>query len=531
MTGFWKRKEFNLVVFGTYIFLITISKLLEYLSFNFTAFAPVYIFQQVCFLWGILAITRIPTRAFLILSLPLLLFEVFSFSHYILFKIPLTEGGLSSIYNSNFLEWLDYGSGTPIPAFLFGGAILLTFFLSFKFPASKVSLRFIPLLFLPTLITLGLKTIQLKSFSKSYRQVIVQSRPWHSINLIVKSYENLNEFSKMLKDVNLKEYKLKRVDPSLQKHIVIIGESSRRLNWQLYGYERETNPKLKNNKNIFLFSDVVSGSNLTIFSLTEAFYFREDDDISKSPTSNLLYLLKKNNFFTSWISNQQKISQIDSPIGVLATSANESLFVNTDLLSISYDKVLLKPIEEKLSSISKDTVLFIHTMGSHGEYHRRYPKDQSHFKPKDLDSKKDLDIAMYDNTIRYTDSFINDVIKIATKHQVNSVVYFSDHGETVFEDNVPFPTHGNPNFKRREIDIPFFVWLNPSVKNQNLREKLQANKDKPGTLNDLKHFVLSLVGFEGEVIKSNLLDSHYSPKPRIIYGSDKVKKVYSDISN
>lgn len=531
MTEFWKRKESQYLLFSTYLFLLCFSKVLEYWSFGFTLFSPFYLLHQVFFIWGIIGILRISTRVFLVLSFPILLFEIFSFGHFAIFKIPITEGGLSSVYNSNFLEWLDYGNGTPISGYIFTLIILFVFILNFKFPSNRLPIKLAILFFLPTSLTFGLKLIQLKKLDSAFKQTIIQSRPTKSINLMLTAYHNLSNFSELLNNQNLTNFDLKIESKVKQKHIVIIGESSRRSNWQLFGYQRETNPNLKENKHLILYPNIISGSNVTLFSLTEAFYFRENNDPDGKIITNLLFLLEHNDFKTEWISNQQSISQIDSPIGVLASSASKTLFLNTDQLSISYDQILLKPIEASLSQRKENTLLFVHTMGSHGEYHRRYPPEDNFFLTTDITRKEDINLAMYDNTIRYTDKFLFEVIKLARKYNVNSITYFSDHGETVFEDGVPFPTHGNPNFKRREVEIPFFVWLNPEVSNyEQLKKSLEINSDKPGTLNDFKNFILSLIGFKGEPISQNLAMPNYSSKKRVIYGSDKRRRYFEDLA-
>ena len=43
----------------------------------------------------------------------------------------------------------------------------------------------------------------------------------------------------------------------------MIGETSRSDNWSLYGYERETNPRLSKEKSLVCFTDVVTQCNAT----------------------------------------------------------------------------------------------------------------------------------------------------------------------------------------------------------------------------------------------------------------------------
>lgn len=46
-------------------------------------------------------------------------------------------------------------------------------------------------------------------------------------------------------------------------YVMVVGETSRALNWQLYGYERETNPLLVQQSGLVAFPKVLTESNTT----------------------------------------------------------------------------------------------------------------------------------------------------------------------------------------------------------------------------------------------------------------------------
>ena len=46
-------------------------------------------------------------------------------------------------------------------------------------------------------------------------------------------------------------------------YVMVVGETSRALNWQLYGYERETNPFLSRQPGLIAFPKVLTESNTT----------------------------------------------------------------------------------------------------------------------------------------------------------------------------------------------------------------------------------------------------------------------------
>ncbi len=51
--------------------------------------------------------------------------------------------------------------------------------------------------------------------------------------------------------------------PQREIYVYIIGEASRAMNWQLYGYERETNPELSKRDDIVVFRNMLTQSNTT----------------------------------------------------------------------------------------------------------------------------------------------------------------------------------------------------------------------------------------------------------------------------
>ena len=51
--------------------------------------------------------------------------------------------------------------------------------------------------------------------------------------------------------------------PGREIYVYIIGEASRAMNWQLYGYDRETNPRLAQIEDLIVFRNVLTQSNTT----------------------------------------------------------------------------------------------------------------------------------------------------------------------------------------------------------------------------------------------------------------------------
>lgn len=113
-------------------------------------------------------------------------------------------------------------------------------------------------------------------------------------------------------------------------------------------------------------------------------------------------------------------------------------------------------MEKQLQTITRNTVIVLHMMGSHGPtYYKRYPDKFKRFTPAcDTASLQDCSrqqiINSYDNTIVYTDYIIASVIDILKRHNnlQSGMLYVSDHGESLGENNLYL--HGLPYTSHRK---------------------------------------------------------------------------------
>jgi len=106
-------------------------------------------------------------------------------------------------------------------------------------------------------------------------------------------------------------------------------------------------------------------------------------------------------------------------------------------------------------------------MGNHGPaYYQRYPKAFEEYTPVCMTnelSKCDTQSVIngYDNAIRYTDYFLNNVIATLKPYEKDYdvvMVYISDHGESLGENNIylhGMPYNIAPNAQKQ---VPVVVW-------------------------------------------------------------------------
>lgn len=117
-------------------------------------------------------------------------------------------------------------------------------------------------------------------------------------------------------------------------------------------------------------------------------------------------------------------------------------------------------VEEELKAGHQKLFIVLHAYGSHFNYKERYPESMSVFKPDNLtDAKyenKEYLMNAYDNTIRYTDGFLASLITLLQKmNSFSAMLYTSDHGEDIFDDNRKLFLHASPVPSYYQLHVPF----------------------------------------------------------------------------
>lgn len=158
---------------------------------------------------------------------------------------------------------------------------------------------------------------------------------------------------------------------------------------------------------------------------------------------------------------------------------------------------MLDGLDERLSNITKNTLIVLHTMGSHGPtYFKRYPDAFKKFKPTcDTANLQDCSqeeiVNTYDNTIVYTDYIIASVIDILKKHTKlqSGMLYVSDHGESLGENNIYL--HGLPFAIAPEFQtkVPMILWLSKNTeKALNVNDACLRQQAENGTFSHDNYF-------------------------------------------
>lgn len=321
-------------------------------------------------------------------------------------------------------------------------------------------------------------------------------------------------------------------DAEREVYLLVIGETSRAGNWQLLGYERQTNPRLSAVERLVAFPKALTQSNTThksvpmlLSDLTAA------DFDSISYRKSVITAFKEAGFHTAFFSNQRRNG---SYIDYFGLEADTTVFLKDDGHE-HFDAELVSLVNECLADTARrKQFIVLHTYGSHFNYRDRYGDDFSHFLPDrtvDANSSHRSElINAFDNTIRYIDSYLSDLmVAVDAGRWSGAVIYASDHGEDIFDDERNRFLHASPVPTASQLHVPMLVWLSSAYTDLHHRAMgaLIANRGRylsPSV--SLFHTVVDLAGidFNRRNLTLSLASVSYT-EPAKSYLTDRNEKV------
>lgn len=289
-------------------------------------------------------------------------------------------------------------------------------------------------------------------------------------------------------------------------YVMVVGETARVHNFSLYGYPRNTNPLLSKIPGIKAFPNVTTQSNTTHKSVPMLLSAASAEDFERLfHEKGILAAFKEAGFHTVFISNQLPNHSF---IDFLGEQADEHYFLKKEDASQGnhYDEDLLQKLDEILpladassSAYYRYRKLFVvlHSYGSHFNYQERYPRSFAYFKPDSRseakpENRRDL-LNAYDNAIRYTDYILHGIIERLQKWEgvqaktdgvyvqpTSAMLYTSDHGENIFDDERSLFLHAAPKVSDYELHVPFIIWTSDGFSKQypDILKALGENRSK-----------------------------------------------------
>ena len=363
---------------------------------------------------------------------------------------------------------------------------------------------------------------QYASFFRQHKQVRSYANPITPIYSMVKLGENYVNELRHPDTFTLHATDAKRVAPasSINKSVkpklmvFVVGETARADHFGVNGYTRNTTPLLSKQSDLYSFKDAVSCGTSTAYSVPCMFSYanREHYDIDTAKyNENVLDTLSKQGVNVVWRDNNSSSKGVADRVTfedykTAETNPNCDVECRDIGMLDGFDKLVKSGSSQK--ETPKDTLILLHQMGNHGPaYYQRYPKGFEKFNPVCMTnelSKCDAQSVIngYDNAIRYTDYFLDNVINTLKPYEQDYdvvMVYMSDHGESLGENNIylhGLPYKFAPNAQKQ---VPTIIW-SPDSNNIDA-DSLSSMSGQPVSHDFITPTLLSFFGIKTDEVK------------------------------
>ncbi|MBE6181388.1 MAG: phosphoethanolamine--lipid A transferase EptA [Rikenellaceae bacterium] len=404
------------------------------------------------------------------------------------YEVLITDKMMGNVFNTRYSEASAFFSYTALLYVIVLGVIPCIYILTRRIEYGRFK-QFLTNSGIALLFALLGAIINMQNFTWVDRhapKVGSLLMPWSYVVNTVRYHNHVRKTNQ--KEIKLPDAKIATDEKDVC--ILIIGESARRDHFSLYGYDRETNPLLKNDSVQTLIAK--SAATYTTAGVKAILSHKE----SKKLYEILPNYLYRTGVDVVWRTNNWG----EPPVHIEKYYKIKDIKEQYPESDERYDKILLEGLKHDIATNNKAKQLIVlHTNTSHGPtYFKKYPTEFEVFKPvcttvEMSKSNREELINAYDNTIVYTDYLIHTVIeKLRGLKNIRScVVYISDHGESLGENNLYM--HGVPMIMApaEQIEIPFIVWSSdPTLQVKELEEVGQYH---------IFHSILHFLGIESPI--------------------------------
>ncbi|ANZ05144.1 phosphoethanolamine transferase EptA [Raoultella ornithinolytica] len=433
------------------------------------------------------------------------------------FGVVIDRAMITNILDTTPAESFALMSGKMVLTLGLSGVLMVALTWWIKISKAKTVWRSIAVRLLNILVSALLIVLVAALFYKDYASVFRNNKelvkslsPSNSI-VAINSWYAHNKMDN-LPLVNIGEDAVQKPEmhsgPRKNLTILVLGETSRAQNFSLGGYERETNPRLKQDDVIY-FANTTSCGTATAVSVPCMFSnmprAHYDEELAHHQ-EGVLDILQRAGIRVLWNDND----------GGCKGACDRVPHQNVTDLNLTgqcidgecYDEVLFHNLESYIDNLQQDGIIVLHTIGSHGPtYYNRYPAEFKKFTPtcdtNEIQSCTQQQLTnTYDNTILYIDYIVDKAIKLLQSKQdkfTTSLVYLSDHGESLGENGVYL--HGLPWSIAPETQkhVPMLLWLSEDyqqrygVSSQCLQQRAKTD---PYSQDNLFSTLLGLLGVD-----------------------------------
>jgi len=397
---------------------------------------------------------------FTIIELLLLIIPLAQIAYFALYKTCINENGMQMLQETNYNEIIEFFKSLPwfFNIVVISVATMLTYILAYNNYSTltqKITLDYINL---GTMVAIAVFiTIYLwkKDHGVFLRTAIAE------FYLDIKNYRETNMlYSKNLKK-RYEQLTVKTLGKPFSKPstiILVIGESASRDYMQVFNstYPYETTPWLKlkqQEKNFILFPNAFSTFPNTVIALSKSLTeMNQYNDKLFYQSCSIVDIAHKAGYKVHWYSNQGHLGCADTPITLVADTADVAKWTKQELNKQQYDESLIQYLDEV--NPQSNNFIVLHLKGNHFNYLNRFPQKFTKF---GVPGKYDLELN-YANSIAYTDFVLEKIFNYAKIHlNLQAMVYFSDHA------TIP-DKRRSPNFEGlASVRIPLFTYFSGTV--------------------------------------------------------------------
>lgn len=376
--------------------------------------------------------------------------------------------------------------------------------------------------------SLALAIVLLVLFFKSLAPTLREHRelryllaPTNSIQAVHSYLKHRHRQSTPVAPLGMDAYKGERGDGNRHRAVtlLVVGETARAANFSLNGYARNTNPALAQQRELINFTHMTSCGTATAVSLPCVFSVLGREHYSDARAygqQSLLDVLAHAGYQVLWRDNNSGCKGACDRVAyedMSQAAPGDRWCVNGEC----YDERLLERLPEMIRDAREDLVIVLHQKGSHGPaYYKRYPAAFQRFTPVCATSEleqcsRESIVAAYDNTILYTDHFLNRAIEMlkasADSEDINTaLMYFSDHGESLGEHNLYL--HGAPYMisPAEQREVPFMLWMSEGFRSRFQIDQrcMAARSAQSFTHDNVFHSVLGMLGVKTAIYSPRL---------------------------
>ncbi len=513
--------------------------------------------------FAVLPLLVLSPRYFGILMLPFVLIVPVELIHVFNYDGFVTLAGITSAANTNVNELKEFLYSYRIYLYLTLPLIFLSIYLFIRnvdhnYKVGPLAKYIIALLFLFSAGAFTIKTIfdismggstDIRSgLAELSRRLVMSSYPGSMVYKLIQYYEQKRIVESQLEKKNNFKFNALSDGVFLGNNpviLLVIGETARRYNWQIYGYPRETTPNLSNRPDLLVFRDVTTVATHTSQAVQLVLSRATPHNFKLAyKEKNIISAFRESGYYTVWLSNQNMTGGVDTVIYSMSIEANERRFMGGDYNSQpKLDEVLIPELHNILEQHSnKPLFIVIHTMGSHEIYRMRYPVSFEKFQPASKGDDynfnspgiKERLLNSYDNSILYTDYILDKIIDtVDFFRRPSALIYFSDHGENLLDGNDGRFGHGGVIPTMYVTDVPFFAWLSDEYESEKMvsSQALRGNLSKPAsTLNVFDTLLdLGMVTIPGYDNSLSLAREYAYPEDRYILNSEYKAVSYNEL--